>query len=321
MKTSDKTLALNITGQHYEHLRQLAQLVELVTEQPVTENDIAVKLLLRSLAGFNIGASLTTPETETPVEQETDEQPEFEEEQKEVVEEEQNSFDIEPLPDEDDAPAEEKASPQDISAIVSSLQTAAEKKAVAPESDSPTYIEGLTGVWQQVLGKVERGSRIAIISEHKDTGTRATLTLSQELNQSGNVLLLSPNRVGDFSELLERFQIRRTERPKQTKVIHYLPQDASDWKRLMLNSKGSLCYDTIVFDTAIEQKFDPVVPYIIDNLEICENARALIAQVYTLTLSRSDRKNIEAWANEMDVVVFVASDRSIVELKNKFKNG
>lgn len=319
MNPNYKTVSLNISEKQYNHLNELARLVETVTDVPTDAEAIATKLFTRALTGFNLG-KLAENETELDekfeqVEPETDSDNStnadgFEEPEEQKVVPEETDLALPVIATE---PVEKaKASPLAISPVVASLENHAEKR--QEESEQSSF--DLTGQWGKLLGRIECGSAITIVANQRHQATHAALSLCHELNRNLNVLYIAPSIVGDYNELSLQVGIDNEPRPHKTKIIHYCPDNLAEWKRQLFDEAGKLKYQAVVTDTAYETGLS------LNHLKISflipmTQAKELITVSSFITTASVTQELICNELQDCDVVLRIAGDDMVFVRRKK----
>jgi hypothetical protein len=312
METSNKTISVNISDQQYQHISQLASLVETLTDQHTDAETIIAKLLTRSLSNLEIGKPKSECKSENLTEPITVHIPE------------QNNLEAQQEIEPGEKPIEaieKKASPESIMSIVSSLQeskTAIQPKQQQVENFGAEPMKELSITWARFIGKPTRGMKMAIVGDNRYNLSRLAISLSYELNRSYNTLYIAPTLVGEFRELAKHFRVdTRIATPKETKVIHYLPETTTVWKRIICNGEKQYNYSAIFFDgitgMQLKPKYANELPTLLGDPQLAVS----MAQIYVVGETVMSKKTVEEWANEMDIVITCFS-REVVLIKNNF---
>lgn len=284
MNTENKTILLEITADQYEQLARIAALLQSLNGSGADVNDVAVKLLLHSLREWNKPGSLSGDLDKT------------------ITGHEQTPQDQE---------HQETVSP--------ALVQVADQRILHAIPQQPKPINWTEKFLVDTLQGVEPGARIALIGNDVSLIKEWTLRLTQNLANDVPVLYIDPDSYGQFSELIERAGIPREELLFRVKMIHFLPDTPTQWKRHLTGSGGRMMFGAVVFDFANGIVFEPDFMQMIGQIKPNEGYPYL-TQVYTFL---EDSENIPGetflpWMDLFDVVLAVHEGGMIQTVKNTF---
>ena len=188
---------------------------------------------------------------------------------------------------------------------------------INPVKSPPELVTIRSNVWRERLGKPVNGAKIGVIAADEITLQRVIIELTAELNNTQNSLLISPDTVGSFDEIAEQFNVTTESNTDLIKVLHFLPEKRSDWKHQLINPKGFLKVNTVVFAPFADT---PEMPDKMNELAQNLDLRGL-TQVYSLNEDkhRLTGKSSRIWQQAMNIVIYAEDADQIQLMKNDFE--
>ena len=284
MNSETVNITLSIPLERFAQIKSITKLMKMLDGKPLTENQVAEKLLLHSLSGF------------TPMMQSEDYS--------------ENAFTANQTGEKTERTKSVIVTDQSDSALP--IKDLLENQ--TNRQNTGETIGGLSDEWQGIFEKVPQGARIGIVSNEADKTTRWMLGLASEFTKAMPVLYIAPDLIGDISELFNEYGINEPSTIYRKKTIHFLPETKTEWKQLLLSNRGNLLYKAVFFDSASNLPTESGI------LETVLGTALPVTEVYALTFDfdRQHETEFQDWIKALDVVLRT-DGKAVSVIKNSFR--
>jgi hypothetical protein len=273
------SLNLQLLPQRYEQLKNLVRLLQVLDRDTLSETQVAEKLLIHALENFS------TANTPQPA----------------------NTASLLNL-----------AAPEGFTGLPNQSHQATNQTDPLAENSQSAFLK----IFEDRGAFFERlpmGTKIALVCGDHSLKSRFLLQLASVLNCKMPVLYLAPDLLGDFSELYAQFNIRPQATMERKKVIHFIPDNKTQWKQQLVTSRGNLLYRAVIFDNVFyEPQEVGFLNAMLENAVL--DADLPLTEIHWLTNdpTTSDDPQDKLWPQAVDLLIKLEGD-TLTILKNSIK--